>query len=121
MRSFDTTQPDRSAEEVFYARSLKIRRSVLLWMDSNVGRGWADLMNMAGECGNSGKPIPFSSITAYRWIAQFTAPGFAFGIDSRKIDEEGLYRLRRRRRLRRQDFIKWGITPPKRFRRLKKR
>ena len=120
MRKFDKTPPDRSAEEIFYARSLKIRRSVILWLDANVGRGWPELGLMADECGNSGKPIPFSTTAAYRWIRQFCAPNFAFGIDSKKYDEEGLYRLRRRRRLRRQDFSRWGINPPKRFRKRKK-
>jgi hypothetical protein len=115
MKSFDQGPPDISAEERYYSRSLKIRRSVLTWLDSNIGRGWVDLMTMAGECGNSGKPMPFSSITAYRWIAQFTAPGFAFGIDSKKLDEEGLYRLVRTRPLTGKDFKRWGIPVPKRF------
>jgi hypothetical protein len=111
MKKFDTTTPDTSAEERYYSRSLRIRRAVLEFLDDNVGRGWADLMTMAGECGNTGKPMPFSSITAYRWIAQFTAPGFAFGIDSRKFDQDGLYRLRRTRPLEAKDWRRWGMKP----------
>lgn len=116
MKQFDNSKPDISAEERYYSRSLKIRRSVILWLDENVGRGWYKLQTMANECANSGKPIPFSSTTADRWIGQFTAPNFAFGIDSKKLDQEGLYRLKRRRPLTAKDFKRWGIVVPKRFR-----
>lgn len=112
LKDFDDSRADQSAEERYYARSVKIRRSVLLWLDTNVGRGWRQLMEMAEECGNEGKPLPFSSTTAYRWIHQFTAPNFAFGL---RPDENENWEIYRRRVLRAKDFRRWGIRPPKRF------
>lgn len=72
---------------------------------------------MADECGNSPNrsALPFSSQAAGRWIHQFTAPNFAFGVTSAKFDEDGLYRIMRRRALTARDFRRWGINPPKRF------
>lgn len=110
MKQFD--RPDISAEERYYARSVKIRRHVILWLDKNVGRGWRQLLEMAEECGNDGKPLPFSSTTGYRWIHQFTAPNFAFGL---RPDENENWEIFRRRPLRGDDFRRWGIVVPKRF------
>lgn len=117
MKSFDkTTRPDQSSEERFYNRSVKIRRWVILWLDRNVGRGWRSLGDMADECGNSpsGSDLPFSSQAAGRWIHQFTAVNFAFGLQP---DENDNWEIFRRRPLIAKDFKRWGIPVPKRFRR----
>ena len=76
---------------------------------------------MADECGNEGRPLPFSTITAYRWIHQFTARNFAFGIRPDRSDQDAYWQLYRRRPLRASDFKRWGIRPPKRFRERKKK
>jgi hypothetical protein len=113
LKSFDDRTPDISADERAYQRSIRIRRSVILWLDKNVGRGWNQILDMADDCGNEGKPLPFSSTTAYRWIHQFTATSFAFGLQP---DENDNWEIFRRRRLQAADFKRWGIKVPKRFR-----
>lgn len=117
MKAFDDSRPDTSAEERAYWRSVKIRRAAILFLDRNVGRGWPTLGDMADECANStgSSGLPFSSQTAGRWLYQFTAPNFAFGLQSAKADEDGLYRIYRRRPLKAADFRRWGIPVPKRF------
>ena len=118
MKSFDD-RPDISSEERMYNRSIRIRRATILWLDRSVGKGWPSLGDMADDCANSTAKggIPFSSQTAGRWLNQFTAPSFAFGISSRQAEEDGLYRIVRRRPLRASDFKRWGIPVPKRFKR----
>ena len=118
MKQFDD-RPDTSAEERAYWRSVKIRRAAILFLDRSVGRGWPSLGDMADECANTTATsgLPFSSQTAGRWLYQFTAPNFAFGIDSKKVSEDGLYRIYRRRPLTEKDFKRWGIPVPKRFKR----
>lgn len=113
LRSWDTTPADDSANERYYNRSVKIRRQVITWLDSHVGYGWIEKMGMADDCANSGKPYPFSSQAAYSWIRQFTAPTFAFGIQSPQLDPDGLYRIYRRRPLDRKDFRRWGVPVPR--------
>ncbi len=112
MKQFDD-RPDWSAEERFVNRSIRMRRHALVWMDKNINRHWNEVMKVAEECANEFKPLACSSITMYRWIAQFSAQNAPFRIEPTDLG----YQLLRRRRLTRQDFLKWGIDPPKRFRR----
>ena len=117
--SFDDSKPDISAEERYYNRSVRIRRSVILFLDKNVNRKqWGDIMRMAEECANypANHELPFASITAYRWIKQFTARNFAFKL---VLSDNLSYRIARRRPLRPADFVRWGIPVPGRFRRSK--
>ena len=115
MKKVDDRPRDWSQEERAYNRSVKIRRHVILWLDKNVNRQWNDLMDIASECANDMK-LPFSSVTAYRWIGQFTAANFSFSI----VEGDLGHQLIRRRRLTENDFVRWGIPVPKRFKGKKK-
>lgn len=119
MKQFDDSRPDTSAEERAYWRSVKIRRAAILFLDRNVGKGWSTLGDLSDDCANftAKAGLPFSSQTAGRWVHQFTALTFAFGISPAKLDENGLYRVFRRRPLKASDFVRWGIPVPKRFKR----
>jgi len=119
MRPFDPSRPDTNSEERAYNRSVRIRRSVILFLDRVANRRqWPDIMGIAEECANfpSGRELPFSSITAYRWIKQFTARNFAFKL---VLTDSLGYMIARRRPLRISDFKRWGIPVPKRFRKRK--
>jgi hypothetical protein len=119
-------RPDWSAEERYINRSIKIRKHVLLWMDTRIALGgdnkaFTSIMGMAAECANDYKPnkknyIPFSSQCAYSWLNQFSVSNGPFAI----VPGDLGYELVRRRALSRQDFVRWGVTPPKRFRKRKK-
>ena len=90
-RTFDTKK-DWSAEERFVNRSIRIRKHVLKWMESNKGGHWVEMMQMAQECANEFKPFPCASITCYRWIQQFSAKNAPYQI---RGDDSG-YRLLKR-------------------------
>lgn len=64
-------EKDWSAEERFVNRSLKIRKRIYSWLLQNRGRLFETSSVMSDMCANDCK---CSSITAYRWLHQYTAP-----------------------------------------------
>jgi len=62
--------PDRSAQEIYYSRSIAIRRLVAEYLDANVGSVWTDYAELAARAANY---AGCSSVTAARWIRQFTS------------------------------------------------
>lgn len=79
---------DWSAEERYVNRSIRIRKHVLRWLGQHVGFHYTDMMKMAEECANEFKPTPFASITAYRWLQQFSRVNAPFRI---RTDENDWY------------------------------
>ncbi len=65
-------QRDWSAEERFVNRSFKIRKLVRAWLKANTGQIFETSSLMSEICANYSK---CSSVTAYRWLHQYTAPG----------------------------------------------
>jgi hypothetical protein len=68
---------DISADERFYARSVRIRRLILEWMAQNVDERFDSLGEMEAQAANHAKA---SMVTARRWIFQFSQPGKPFWI-----------------------------------------
>src|SRR5713101_5513890 len=64
--------PDRTAQEIYYSRSLVIRRLIAEFLEANVGSTWTDLTELHARAGNYAN---CSSVTAGRWIRQFTSVG----------------------------------------------
>ncbi len=80
---------DWSAEERFYNRSKRIRKRVRDWLFLKIGEHFDTSSVMSDQAANF---AGCSSITAYRWIHQFSVDG-----DPKKApfriteDENGLY------------------------------
>ncbi len=64
--------PDRSSEERYYSRSLEIRRLIAEFLIENEGTTWANLPELHARAGNY---AGCSSVTAARWVHQFTRVG----------------------------------------------
>jgi len=64
--------PDRTAQEIYYSRSLVIRRLIAEFLEANVGSVWTDLTELHARAANYAS---CSSVTAARWIRQFTSVG----------------------------------------------
>ena len=64
--------PDMTANERHIARSIKIRRKVLAFLDMHVGEVYLDYADLANQTGNY---CECSAECARRWLYQFTAPG----------------------------------------------
>ena len=77
---------DWSAEERYVNRSIRIRKHVLKWLGDHIGFSYPDMMHMAEMCANDFKPMPFASITAYRWIQQFSRVNAPYHIGSTEND-----------------------------------
>lgn len=69
---------DISADERFYARSVRIRRYIMAWMVENVNQRFDSMGEMEAQAANSAKA---SMVTARRWIFQFSQPGKPFRIE----------------------------------------
>lgn len=68
----DKLVPDRTAQEIYYSRSVTIRRLIAEFLEQNVGSVWTDLTELHARAGNY---AGCSSVTASRWIRQFTSVG----------------------------------------------
>lgn len=75
---------DWSAEERFVNRSKKIRKRIREFMFLHTGERFETSGLLCDQCANFSK---CSSITAYRWIHQYSAPNAEFRILE---DENGL-------------------------------
>ncbi len=65
--------PDVSSEEVYYNRSMRIRRLILEFLIENEnGTIWRNLAELEARAGNY---AGCSVVTAHRWIYQFTRVG----------------------------------------------
>ncbi len=62
---------DISADERFYARSVRIRRLIMGWMVDNVNQRFDSMGEMEAQAANYAKA---SMVTARRGISQFTHP-----------------------------------------------
>lgn len=82
-REIDKLVKDWSAEERFYNRSRLIRRRIDSWMLENLGTVFETVSAICDECGNYSR---CSSITAYRWVHQFSAANGKYIIEHQ---EEG--------------------------------
>ena len=69
---------DISADERFYARSVRIRRKIMEWMLANLDQRFDSMGEMEAQAGNYAKA---SMVTARRWIFQFSQPGRPFRIE----------------------------------------
>ena len=68
----DKLAPDTSAEEIYYSRSLKIRRKIAEFLIENEGSYWHTLEELWARAANyAGCAEP----TARRWVFQFTRVG----------------------------------------------
>ena len=85
---------DWSAEERYVNRSIRIRKHVLKWLGEHIGFSYPEMMQMAEQCANEFKPMPCASITAYRWLQQFTRINAPFRIAT---DENDWYVIAARR------------------------
>lgn len=87
VKDYDTPEKlmkDWSAEERFVNRSKKIRKKIQEWMFVHTEEKFETSGVLCDECANFAK---CSSITAYRWIHQFSAPSAKFRIVE---DDNGL-------------------------------
>lgn len=69
--------PDTSAEERYHARSLRIRNRIAEWLTLNEGTTWATMTEINNRAANY---AGCSSVTAARWVSQFTVVGTAHKI-----------------------------------------
>ena len=68
----DKLSPDISAQEKYHSRSIRIRRLVLEFLVTNDGTTWANVLELHARAGNY---ADCSSVTAARWVHQFTRVG----------------------------------------------
>lgn len=68
----DKLAPDITAQEVYYSRSIRIRRLILEFLIMSEGTSWANLPELHARAANY---AGCSSVTAARWIHQFTRVG----------------------------------------------
>jgi hypothetical protein len=71
----DKPAPDVSAEERHYSRSLRIRRLVMEYLATNVGSTWRHPTELHARAANY---AGCSSVTAARWVYQFTRVGMPY-------------------------------------------
>ena len=80
---------DMSAEERSMARSFRFRKKLRSWMDQNVGEAWSTMGELHRDAANY---AGCASMTASRWIYQFTGPGQRWQV----IETEDTYLLAKR-------------------------
>ena len=80
---------DMSAEERSMARSFRFRKKLRSWMDQNVGEAWSTMGELHRDAANY---AGCASMTASRWIYQFTGPGQRWQV----IETEDTYMLAKR-------------------------
>ena len=68
----DKLSPDISAQEKYHSRSLRIRRLVLEFLLMNDGSTWSNVLELHARAANY---ADCSSVTAARWVHQFTRVG----------------------------------------------
>jgi hypothetical protein len=68
----DKLSPDISAQEKYHSRSLTIRRKVLEFLVTHDGTTWANVLELHARAANY---ADCSSVTAARWVHQFTRVG----------------------------------------------
>lgn len=68
----DKLSPDISAQEKYHSRSIKIRRLILEFMILNDGTTWSNILELHARAANY---ADCSSVTAARWVHQFTRVG----------------------------------------------
>src|SRR3972149_959448 len=80
---------DMGAEERSMARSFRFRKKLRSWMDQNVGEAWSTMGELHRDAANyAGR----ASMTASRWIYQFTGPGQRWQV----IETEDVFLLAKR-------------------------